>query len=88
MTKYRIWFDEIERVEVDRETDASVFIGGRRRAKKTGWGAFFDTIDEAKAYWCWKAENDVDNLKRRLESAEIRLANAMAYDEASGDWAQ
>lgn len=36
MIKYKtIWRDTIEAVEVDRETDNSVFINGNRQAKIT-----------------------------------------------------
>jgi len=83
MTKYRIWFDEIERVEIDRETAASVFIGSRRKAKISDGGGFFDTFNDAKRYWVLTAEGNVGSLRRRLKSAEIRLVKAMAYDEAS-----
>ena len=51
ITKYKVnlqWKPWIEKVDVQRETDLSVWIRGRRESKNTNYYAFLDTFDEAK----------------------------------------
>lgn len=53
--KYECWpkfttkAENIKAVEVERETETSVWVGGRRRAKVTDYGTFFDTWEQARA---------------------------------------
>jgi len=70
MKKYRTerWREgEIEAVECDRETDKSVWINGRKRAKRSGHGCYFDTFDEAKTCLVEEAEEAVRAERRSLD---------------------
>jgi hypothetical protein len=66
---------QIEMVEVDRETDSSVFIDGYRRAKRSSYDNFFDTWEDAHAYLLKKAENSASYARRNLEIANGELGN-------------
>ena len=66
--KYRAWNDEIEKIEIERETKHFVvlarkgFYGKNMREAKYGFRPYFDTWQEAHQYL-------LDACKRKLESA-------------------
>ena len=65
----------IEEVEVDRETDVSVFIEKQRHAKRSSYYNYFDTWDEAKDFLLKKATGEAEKYRRLLEVANGRLGN-------------
>ena len=73
MTKYKTgdtrWgvMAEIEPVEVDKDTDSSVWIRGRRRAKVSEYEVFHDTWQSAHEHLLRKATERVESLIRQLE---------------------
>lgn len=67
--------DEIKPVAVDKETDSSVWIDGRRRAKLSSYESFFDTWDDAHNYLIALAETDMVVAKGKLRGAQSRLGN-------------
>jgi len=71
MTKYRTKWRQIEAVDVEKESDCSVWINGRREAKSSSFKYYFDTWDEAKAHLTMQAE-------RRLAQADSARARALA----------
>jgi hypothetical protein len=81
MIKYRTVFNEIEAVEVLRETKTQVVraIGRhateRREAKRSEHYNWFDTWGEAHAFLIERAEAEVQALRNRLEQAKGRLGN-------------
>ena len=53
MIKYKANYcvrPEVEKVEIEKETESSVWIKGRREAKETQYHAFFNTFQEAKDF--------------------------------------
>ena len=58
---------EIKEVEVEKETDKSVWINGSRTAKATAYSTFFDTFQEAK-------KGLISNQVRILNNVEERHA--------------
>lgn len=75
IVKYRTRWDQIERVEVDRETESSVFINGRRSAKVSGYENFHDSWAAAHACLLAKHQLQVNQLRRQLEAANGKLGN-------------
>lgn len=78
MIKFRTggWGNKlIESVEIDRETETSIFIGKTRNAKRSSWCSYFDTWEDAHAYLLKKAENAVASARRQLEEANGKLGN-------------
>ena len=69
------WRDEIRVVEVEKETESSVWIGGRRRPKIAQSATFHDTWDEAHAHLIAIAEGEVMRHRRALDSARFRAGN-------------
>ena len=72
MKKYKTsgtWRARIEVVKIERETEQSVWIKGRRNAKRTEYDCYFDTWDEAKAYLLKQAEAQLASARSRLEHA-------------------
>jgi multidrug efflux pump subunit AcrA (membrane-fusion protein) len=66
---------KITQVEVERETDISVWINGHRNAKRSEWNNYYDTWEEAKAALQAKAQSQVDSLRLQLERAKGALGN-------------
>jgi len=70
------WHNEILPVEVERETDSSVWVRGRRQAKRVSGGdCYFDTWEDAHAALMVARQQDVEKARRALEQANSRLGN-------------
>jgi hypothetical protein len=85
MEKYRTggWGKNlIERVAVEKETESSVWINGRRNAKKTDYHSYFDTWDDAKRHLLTVAEKKVVGIRLNLERANDELGNIKGLREA------
>jgi len=86
--KYRTRWDEIEAVEVLRETDKMVFLPGRgrskeeREAKRSDYQNWFDSWDEAKAFLVADAEKAVEAARMNLERAKGKLVRLRGMREA------
>lgn len=79
ITKYRIakWREcssEIIKVEIERETDSSVWIRGHRQGKNTESHQYLDTWKEAEFLLREQAEGYLDTCKNRLKDAEEILS--------------
>lgn len=73
IVKYKTRWDKIEPVEVERETEGSVWVDGRRTAKTSTWASYFDSWAEAHARLVLEQEEAVASLRRQLESANGKL---------------
>ena len=84
MVKYKVnyyWRPEVEKVEVEKETESSVWIKGRREAKEAQYHAFFDTFQEAKDFLIDVFEKKARSVRRQLEQANGYLGNAKGLKE-------
>ena len=75
----------IELVEVENETQSSVWINGRRQKKQTAHRKYFDTWGEAKDFLMKEAEIGVRNARARLEIANSKLGNVKGLNEPVND---
>ena len=79
MIKYRTRFDEIEALEVERETAHQVFLPANngiragRENKVSDWRNWHDSWEVAHAFLVANAERDVESLRMRLEQAKGKL---------------
>jgi len=63
-------------VEVERETEKCVWIGGRRSAKRTSRVGYFDTFKDAKAFLLRMATHDYEIARYyRLERCRAFIGN-------------
>ena len=63
----------IKIVEVEKETGASVWVKGRRNAKRSSYENYFDTWREAHDCLREDAERNLSRAKKSLEQARSRL---------------
>jgi hypothetical protein len=80
MTKFEVMFDNINQVEVTKETDKSVWIKlvntftnkeyEDRRLKNNSWRPIFDTWEEAHKHLLKTACDEIERCKRNLLYAE------------------
>jgi hypothetical protein len=80
------WKQLIEPVQVERHTDQSVWIGGKRRARTTfsysdGEEGIFPTWTEARDQLLANAQSKVESLRRQLEAANGKLGNIKGLKE-------
>lgn len=75
MIKYLTKFKTIERVEVERETDSSVWVNGRRNAKRGEYWNYWNTWDDAKAFLLKEAEDNLISARLRLSKAQGEHGN-------------
>jgi hypothetical protein len=79
ITKYEarvgLFWGEIKPVEVERETESSVWISGRRQSKRSSYQNYFDSWEEARAFKIEDCEREVAAARRELEYANSKLGN-------------
>lgn len=66
---------EIIKVEIEKETNTSVWIKRRRCAKRTAYDCYFDTWEDAYAYILDLAQKVVISAQCRLDNAKDLLCN-------------
>ena len=72
----------ISEVEVERETESSVWINGRRSAKKSDWHSYFDDYFEAKGFLVEMATIKLGYARDNLDKAERDLARIESLSES------
>lgn len=73
----------IEPIEIEKSTASSVWINGRRNAKRTEYHNYFDTWADAHTYLLKKAEQSVESCRRHLEVEKGALGNIKGLREDS-----
>jgi hypothetical protein len=84
MKKYRTSsysYNLIKEVEVDRFSEMSVWIDGRRIARRTENHNYFDTWEEAHNYLIDRATDNVYTAQRELTRAEAELDKIKALNQ-------
>jgi hypothetical protein len=67
------WSFEFVRVQAERVTDASVFIGGSRVALSSDGVRYFTTFDSAKEYAIERLSQKAERARKEMDSAEEHL---------------
>lgn len=81
MVKYRTGSTQygvaakIEEIEIEKETDSSVWVRGRRLGKNTSWDTYHDTWEAAHAHLMAEAEKHVQSARLALERAKGAQGN-------------
>lgn len=73
----------IERVEIDRETVACVWIKGVRHEKRSSLESFHDTFEAAKKYIAAEADQDLDKARARVYRCGTALTRIMNLKEGN-----
>ena len=75
---------EIKVVEVERETDSSIWINGRRNAKASSLEIYHDSWSAAKTYLLNSAKRKVASAESRLKACEEDLKRVEAIKDGDG----
>jgi len=78
MKKYRTRWQEIELVEIEKETESFVWIKGRINLKRKYRESYHDTEYDAKAFIIGEAEDNLAAAERSVEYCKQKLENAKA----------
>lgn len=83
MKKYvaSTWYNSIDVVEVDRQTDSSVWIKGRMHRRSSDYKIYFDTFDEGKQWLVKRMESKVKSASASLKYEEKELEKVKALEE-------
>jgi hypothetical protein len=76
---------DIIEVEVEKETDSSVWVKGHRNAKRSADATYCDTWDEAHNILLEKAQIRVDDARNRLNHANDVLGNVKGMKKPNGE---
>ena len=66
---------KITEIEVERESDTSIWVNGKRRQKVTDYEIVHDTWDAAHSYLLATGETKVAHARRTLEEHKSYLGN-------------
>ena len=76
---------EINRVEVQRYTDSSVWIKGNRQSRSDSYASFFVTFEEARAEAFRRASKEFDMNSERMERAREEVSRLFKMVEKDID---
>lgn len=77
IVKYKtgsIYSNTIEEIEVERETESSVWVRGKRKSK-WGYEGYFDTWEGAREFLLGRADEELKSARRRLQDAQSKYGN-------------
>lgn len=63
----------INRIDVERETASSVWVHGRRNAKRSSYDNYFNTWEDAHGFLLETAEHELALAQLRLDAARSKL---------------
>lgn len=75
--------ERISAIDVERETDQSVWINGRRQAKASNYEAIYDSWTEARDALLHKAEHSLQSRQAQLQRAQDELEHIKGLKEKS-----
>ena len=78
MKKYRTRWQEIELVEIEKETESCVWIKGRKSLKRSTFESYHDTEYDAKGFIIGEAEDNLTAAERSVEYCKQKLEKAKA----------
>ena len=75
MIKYRTikWHCGLAVTNIDRETEKSVFIAGRKSAKRSEYYDYHDSFDDAKSFLHKKIEGRIESLEKKIDLEKLAL---------------
>jgi hypothetical protein len=68
-------YPPIKKVEIQKETEKSVWINGKRISKRTKWLKYWSSFDEAKEHLIAVEQIAIKRLKSQLNQRENNLSN-------------
>lgn len=84
MKKYltKTYYEHIQIVEVERESEQSVWIKGTRNAKVTEYARYHDTFEEAKRHLIERHEKAIEYARDKIHRAESALGSIRKMTDA------
>ena len=81
MTMYKTggWIELIEVVEPTKVTEKSVWLANGRSAKRSNYGNYWDTMEEAKEHLKEKYNRIIESAERKIEKAKTDLESLKKY---------
>ena len=73
------WKELIEVVEPTKVTEKSVWLANGRSAKRSNYGNYWDTLEEAKEHLTEKYNRMIESSERKIEKAKADLEALNKY---------
>jgi hypothetical protein len=80
-TWYRIRWEQITPVQVERSTQTSIWMDGHRESRASNYTSYFPSWEEARNYLLDKTEREAASLKAQLTRKEGLLGNLRGMKE-------
>ena len=84
MKMWKARWQEIVEVEVERVSDAYVWINGRRRNRRGSWETYHESWEKAKAHLIAEAERECQQAAYQLDYAHAKLEKVRALTPPNG----
>jgi hypothetical protein len=76
------WSPKISCIEVEKETDVSIWVKGRRLAKRSEYRSYFPSFEAAKAFLLDTFTKKAEGIRRHLQDVNGKLGNIIGMQEA------
>ena len=82
MKWYEACMESVQTIEVERFTDSSVWVRGRRRPRLAEYWSYFDSFEKAKSYLVSKAELELKQYENRVVNlrAKVEALKKLSHD--------
>ena len=79
--KYEIpnWSNTIKEIEIERETEKSIWVKGIRRLKRSDYSSVFNTFWEAAEYLLIRQRGKIDTAQRNLVNQQAAMQDLKDY---------
>ena len=81
MIKYRAFYGQIKKFDVQRETESSVWMDDTRYSKLNSCSFWADTYEEAREYLLDEVDRIIENLRMELERTKGRRGQIKGMKE-------
>lgn len=71
------WRGTVDPIEVERETEVSIWIDGKKCARHTQYNDYYPSFDEAKMALINRIQRKITSLEAQLAIEKEMLVNAM-----------
>jgi hypothetical protein len=75
------YYDEIKPVEVEKHTDSSVWVKGKRLSRTTEWSCYFDNFQDAKDHLVRKCRSKIEHHRQQALNYGKYWNNVLKIEE-------
>lgn len=81
MIQYEVqlrWGYRITPIEIEKETEKSIWVNGKRRMRGDAYNRIFPTLKEAKQFMVERCKREIAGYEKNLSEVRLALSNLEA----------